>query len=90
MDAAIGVAALEEEVVEVVGEMRCATRRAFMRRALSTLTRARLVVGGCFRIQAVTATLFSISFIWRRFWRSMLWGHAISRCCNGYTTLGLT
>jgi len=57
VDAAIGVAALEEEVVEVVGEMRCATRRAFMRRALSTLTRARLVVYGRSCIQAVVAVI---------------------------------
>ena len=53
MEAAIGVAALEEEVVEVVGEMRCATRRA-----LSTLTRARLVVYGRSCIQAVAAASF--------------------------------
>jgi len=75
--------------VEVVGKMRCATRRAFMRRALSALTRARVVVCGCSRIQAVMATMFSISFVWRRFWRSMLWGHVRSHSCNGYATLGL-
>jgi hypothetical protein len=62
-----------------------------MRRALLTLTHAWLVVCGCFRIQAVAATTFSISisFVWRKFWRSMLWGHVGFPGCNGDTARGL-